>query len=50
MQEFFSIIKNSLTNISIMSIVDILAVAFIFYKGYMVIKETRAEQLLEGIV
>ena len=50
MQEFFSIIKNSLTNISIMSIVDILAVAFIFYKGYMLIKETRAEQLLKGIV
>ena len=33
-----------------MSIVDILAVAFIFYKGYMLIKETRAEQLLKGIV
>ena len=32
-----------------MSIVDILVVAFIFYKGYMLIKETRAEQLLKGI-
>ena len=50
MQEFFTVVTNSLANISIMSIVDILAVAFIFYKGYMLIKETRAEQLLKGIV
>ena len=49
MQEFFTVITNSLANISIMSIVDILAVAFIFYKAYMLIKETRAEQLLKGI-
>ncbi len=50
MQEFFTVVTNSLANISIMSIVDILVVAFIFYKGYMLIKETRAEQLLKGIV
>ena len=31
------------------AIIDILVVAFIFYKGYMLIKETRAEQLLKGI-
>ena len=28
----------------------VLVVAFIFYKGYMLIKETRAEQLLKGIL
>lgn len=49
MQEFFTVVTNSLANVSIMSIVDILVVAFIFYKGYMLIKETRAEQLLKGI-
>ncbi len=50
MQEFFTVVTNSLANVSIMSSVDILVVAFIFYKGYMLIKETRAEQLLKGIV
>ena len=45
MQNFINIIINSLANMSLMSIVDILVVAFIFYKGYMLIKETRAEQL-----
>ena len=49
MQNFINIIINSLANMSLMSIVDILVVAFIFYKGYMLIKETRAEQLLKGI-
>ena len=44
MQEFFTVVT-----ISIMSIVDILVVAFVFYKGYMLIKETRAEQLLKGL-
>lgn len=45
---------NSLINIfkgfSIFSVIDILVVYFIFYKGYSLIKETRAEQLLKGIV
>lgn len=31
------------------SIIDILVVAYIFYKIYMLIKETRAEQLLKGV-
>ena len=50
MQEFFELILNTIKNIEIWSILDILVVAFIFYKGYMLIKETRAEQLLKGIV
>ncbi|MGL5244420.1 MAG: diadenylate cyclase CdaA [Sarcina sp.] len=45
-----NMILNSVKNISVWSIVDILVVAFIFYKGYMLIKETRAEQLLKGIL
>ncbi len=50
MESFFSMILNSLKTISIISIIDIMVVAFIFYKGYMLIKETRAEQLLKGIL
>ena len=49
-QEIAAIIINSFKNISIWSVVDILVVAYIFYKGYMLIKETRAEQLLKGIL
>lgn len=49
MQNFISMIMNSLKSMSLTAIIDILVVAFIFYKGYMLIKETRAEQLLKGI-
>ncbi|WP_315078107.1 diadenylate cyclase CdaA [uncultured Clostridium sp.] len=49
MQDFISLIIKSLSNISLWSILDILVVSYIFYKGYMLIKETRAEQLLKGI-
>lgn len=41
---------NSVRNISISSVMDILVVSYILYKGYMLIKETRAEQLLKGII
>lgn len=50
MQAFFELILNTIKNIEIWAILDILVVAFIFYKGYILIKETRAEQLLKGIV
>ncbi|MDQ0149879.1 diadenylate cyclase CdaA [Eubacterium multiforme] len=50
MQEFFIEAINSIKHISISSILDILVVSYIFYKGYMLIKETRAEQLLKGIL
>lgn len=49
MEELVSMIVNALTNISISACIDIVVVAFIFYKGYFLIKETRAEQLLKGI-
>lgn len=44
------VIINSIKNISVWSILDILVVSYIFYKGYMLIKETRAEQLLKGMI
>ena len=49
MQNFITMVMNSLKSLSFTAIIDILVVAFIFYKGYMLIKETRAEQLLKGI-
>lgn len=50
LNELLSIIIKSFSNMSLWSILDILVVSYIFYKGYMLIKETRAEQLLKGIV
>lgn len=50
MQEAYVLFTNTVKNISIWSILDIMVVAFIFYKGYILIKETRAEQLLKGIL
>ncbi len=50
MQDFFIEAINSIKHISFSSILDILVVSYIFYKGYMLIKETRAEQLLKGIL
>lgn len=50
MQELSTLLLNTIKNISIWSILDISVVSFIFYKGYLLIKETRAEQLLKGIV
>ncbi|WP_234123193.1 diadenylate cyclase CdaA [Clostridium hydrogenum] len=48
--DIVNITEGALKNISIWSVMDILVVSFIFYKAYMLIKETRAEQLLKGIV
>ena len=50
MQELYYMLINTIKNISVWSVLDILVVSFIFYKGYMLIKETRAEQLLKGLV
>ncbi|MEG0371635.1 MAG: diadenylate cyclase CdaA [Clostridium sp.] len=46
-------IKNILSilqNITIWNIVDILIVGYIFYKLFILIKETRAEQLIKGLI
>ncbi|NLK93872.1 MAG: TIGR00159 family protein [Clostridiales bacterium] len=50
MQELYLVLINTVKNISIWSIIDIAVVSYIFYKAYILIKETRAEQLLKGIV
>ncbi len=43
-------ITNVLTNIRMRDVIDILVVAVIFYKLFTLIKETRAEQLIKGII
>ncbi len=42
--------QNILSNIRIRDIIDILIVAVAFYKLFMLIRETRAEQLTKGII
>lgn len=46
----FNIIIKTIKDINIISLLDIIVVAYIFYKIYNLIKETRAEQLLKGII
>lgn len=41
---------NTVKNIKPWSVLDIIVVAYIFYKIYMLINETRAQQLLKGIL
>ncbi|OPJ54680.1 diadenylate cyclase CdaA [Alkalithermobacter paradoxus] len=43
-------IRDIITNIGILDIIDITIVAYAFYKLYTLIKETRAEQLVKGII
>ncbi len=43
-------LKEIFLNIQIKDFVDILIVSYIFYNLYLLIKETRAEQLMKGIV
>lgn len=50
MNEVLNLIINTVKNMDLWSSLDILVVSYVFFKGYMLIKETRAEQLLKGIV
>lgn len=43
-------ISNAITSLDIKSLIEIFIVAYLLYRGYLLIKETRAEQLLKGIV
>lgn len=43
-------ITNVLTNLRMRDVIDIVVVAIIFYKLFILIKETRAEQLIKGII
>lgn len=51
---FFSTLWNQIvgvfSTINIVDLLDIIAVAFIIYKGIQLVRETRAQQLLKGIV
>lgn len=48
--EIVNLIINTLKNITIFSVLDIIVVSIIFYKIYNLIKDTRAFQLLKGIL
>lgn len=48
--ETINIIMNTVKNMTISSVVDILIVAYLIYRAYKLILETRAELLLRGIV
>lgn len=41
---------NTIKNIDILDVLDIFVVAYIFYRGYMLLEETRAMQLLKGVL
>lgn len=43
-------IRNAFFSLDYKSVIEILIVAYLLYRGYLLIKETRAEQLLRGIV
>ncbi len=43
-------IKDIIMNMTIIDFIDISIVAYFFYKMYFLVKETRAEQLIKGIV
>lgn len=47
MQKFF---ENAFSGITITDVIDILIVAFVVYKLLGLIKQTRAEQLLKGVI
>ncbi|KGM95826.1 membrane protein [Clostridium novyi A str. 4552] len=48
--DFVNMIASTVENISVFSVLDIIVVSYIFYKFYMLMNETRAEQLLKGIL
>lgn len=48
--ETFNTVINTAKNINITAVIDILLVSALLYRTYWLIKETRAEQLLRGII
>ena len=50
LNNFFNSFISIILKMSIYDVVDIAIVAYIFYKIYMFIKDTRAEQVFKGIV
>ena len=50
LNNFFNGFISIILRMSIYDVVDITIVAYIFYKIFMFIKDTRAEQVFKGIV
>lgn len=50
MQSFFDTVFQFIRMIQINDIIDILVVSFVFYKAMMLLRETRGEQLVRGII
>lgn len=48
--ETITMVLNTIKSMNIYSVLDILVVSYIFYKAYNLMKETRAEQLLKGML
>ena len=49
-KSFFDGFLNNILTMNLFDLIDISIVAYIFYKIFMFIKDTRAEQVLKGIV
>lgn len=49
-QNLYDYVLQFISMIRLNDIIDILLVAYILYKGAKLVKETRAEQLVKGIV
>lgn len=50
LQQMFTELSSIMKNMTVFSILDIIVVSYIFYKIYNLLRETRAEQLLKGIL
>lgn len=50
MSQFFLVLFNNLKLLRITDIIDIAVVAFVIYHGIKLIRETRASQLIKGII
>ena len=50
MDGLYEAFLNALRSISISQVLDVVVVSFLFFKIYNLIKETRAEQLLKGMI
>lgn len=48
--QFLDMFMSTIKSINAFSVLDIAVVSYIFYKFYMLMRETRAEQLLKGIL
>lgn len=45
-----NMIVRTVSGMSVWNLLDIAVISYIFYKGYTLIRETRAEQLIKGIL